>query len=520
MRALLPLLLACSLSYAGPTVRGQRSLSRAVRAAIGDAERVLFVLDATPYTKAEIVEIGIALQKIERTGRFRIAVLGESPSAPQSEAGALTPQLPKLLDEPRRAVSTVRALHKTIANHTKPGTIVYLADWHFEDDQRPEGLLDRLKARKQVFSVVGSEAAFGRGWNDGFAWTGKEEFADRIGKNPWKVQKAPWHGGDTAYNHVPYRFGGPGWQTEFPLRMESPENLMQRLRKGDLERPSMSRFPLPSAFGPYALSRICQETGGRYVLWSWNRAGRSNVTYDYSRCELFAPDLRSRKAIRADIHKRPLARGLDGAWQELATSRSGLVLLSPSLPDGHKTTERSESLMFSWPGKAAHDDFLRRAEKVLRVYDRALKLLDRPIRRTIQPKDAIDRRYLADAHLLQFIVRAQRFAVGEAFELAKTVKDDAWKGEQFPTLQPVPADPQSEIMKQRAEFLKRYTGTPFGEQVRRNRVDTYRIVTREMPNRPATGNLGNSPAFSDRTPRKPTPPAGGSSGGSGPSSGG
>ena len=516
MRALLLLLLSCSLSHAGPTIRGQRSLEPALETAMADAERVLFIVDATPYTKAELEEIGIALQEIERTGSFRIAVLGDAPSTAKRSAGALTPLLPRLLDEPRRHGNTFRALHKTLANYTEPGAVVYLADWHFEDDQRPEGLLAKLRARRQTFSVVGSEAAFGRGWNDGFSWTGQPEFEDRIGKNPWRAGKAPWHGGETAYNHLPHRFGGTGWQTEFPLRMEGGEDLLQRLREGKLKKPSMTRFPLPSAFGPYALTRICHETGGRYVLWSWNRAGRGNIEYDYARCELFAPDLRSRKAIRADIAKRPLARALNAAWEELAGSRSGLVLISPAL----EPTKRSEPILLSWPGKASHDDFLRAAEKALRVYDRTLKILDRPIRKAGQPKDAIDRRYLADAHLLQFIVRAQRFSLGAAFELAKTVKEDAWQGERFPALQPIPADPRSEIMKQRAEHLERYRGTPFGEQVRRNRVDRYKLVTREMPNRPAKGNLGNTPAFSERTPRDPTPPAGGSSGGSGPSSGG
>jgi len=215
MRAL-TLLLFCTLSYAGPTIRGQRSLTSAIQTAVGDAERVTFVIDATPYTRAEIVAIGIAFQEIERTGRFRIAVLGDKPSAPEDTAGKLTPQLPPLLAKSRRPISTFRALHKTLANHTEPGTIVYLADWHFEDDDRPEGLLSRLKARKQTFCVVGSEAAFGRGWTDGFSWTGEEEFADRIGKDPWRTQKAPWHGGETAYNHLPHRFGGVGWQTEFP----------------------------------------------------------------------------------------------------------------------------------------------------------------------------------------------------------------------------------------------------------------------------------------------------------------
>ncbi len=219
-----------------------------------------------------------------------------------------------------------RALHKTLANHTEAGAIVYLADWHFEDDQRPEGLLDRLKARKQTFSVVGSEAAFGRGWNDGFAWTGRGGVRRSHWQEPVEgAGRAPWHGGDTAYNHVPHRFGGPGWQTEFPIRMEGRENLLQRLRKGQLERPSMTALPLPSAFGPYALSRICQQTGGRYVLWSWNRAGRNNVTYDYAlrtvRARIFAVARRSaRTSPSARSPARWMAPGKNSQRRDRASS--------------------------------------------------------------------------------------------------------------------------------------------------------------------------------------------------------
>jgi len=112
-------------------------------------------------------------------------------------------------------------------------------------------------------------------------------------------------------------------------------------------------------------------------------------------------------------------------------------------------------------------------------------------------------------------------SLGEAFALAKTVKDDAWKGEQFPALRRMPLRGENELTKRRDWFLRRYRGTPFGEQARRNRIDIFELVSREMPGRPAKGNPGNTPAFSDRTrPVNPTPPAAGGSGGSGPSSGG
>ncbi|MHC4956392.1 MAG: hypothetical protein ACYTGZ_21330, partial [Planctomycetota bacterium] len=188
---LLWLLLLCTALFgtaasAGPEVRGQRSLSKAIASAVGDDRGAIVIVDATPYIRARIVEIGIALQDLDRAGRFRIAALGEAPSRIEAAPGALTPHLKGLLAKTRRPTSTIRALRKTLAQVREPGAVVYLADWHFEDDAALEPFLSQLKARKQRLSVIGSEAAFGRGWLDGFTWFGEEEDIDRIGKNPWR----------------------------------------------------------------------------------------------------------------------------------------------------------------------------------------------------------------------------------------------------------------------------------------------------------------------------------------------
>ena len=175
MRYLIPTLLLCSISFAGPTLRGQRDLTRALRAALGNADEARFILDATPYVRAQTEQIGIALQSIKREGRFRIAVLGAKPSASQPAPGALTPELPRLLAETNRPLSTFAALRKTLAGYREKGTVIYFADWHFEDDAKPQAVLAQLKARGQRFCVIGSEAAFGRGWLDGYSWTGEEE---------------------------------------------------------------------------------------------------------------------------------------------------------------------------------------------------------------------------------------------------------------------------------------------------------------------------------------------------------
>ncbi len=541
MRYLIPLLLLCSISFAGPTLRRQRDLSRALSAALGDADEALFILDATPYVRAQTAEIGIALQSIEREGRFRIALLGEKPSVSQPTPGALTPELPRLLAETNRPLSTFASLRKTLAGYREKGTVIYFADWHFEDDAKSQAVLAQLKGRGQRFCVIGSEAAFGRGWLDGYSWTGEEENIDRVGKNPWRPQKGkiqkgkiPWHGGETAYNHLPHRWSGVGWETEFSRGLnlvERPEDLHERIKGFKQQDGGLRRYPLPSAFGPYALSRLCAETGGQYVLWSWNRSGRSSVQYDYSRCELFAPDLRARSAIRKDIAKRPLARALNRAWHLIAARDANLVRVTPSLGENNATPQaqrpppRGKSLNFAWPGEPARDDFVRDAERTIDTLDRALKLLDRPIGKAVTQTDAIDRRYLADAHLLQFILQVQRFSLGNAVAVAKKAPDDAWEedSDEFPGLRRTECGPQQgpEIFARRDALLKRYRGTPFGEQIARNKIHVYRVEKIKGLAKPGKGNLGNSPAFS-KTPRptKPTAPAGGSSGGSGPTSGG
>ena len=545
--------LLCSISFAGPTLRGQRDLTRALKAALGDATEALFILDATPYTRGQITEIGIAMQSMQRQGRFRIALLGAKPSASHLAPGALTPELPRLLAETKRPLSTFAALKKTLAGYREKGTIVYFADWHFEDDQKPEGVLAQLKGRGQRFCVIGSEAAFGRGWLDGYSRFGEEEHIDRVGKNPWKAEKGkiPWHGGETAYNHLPHRFSGAGWETEFARgfnRAANPENLLERIKEFKPQEGGLRRYPLPSAFGPYALSRLCAATNGRYVLWSWNRAGRSSVNYDYARCDRFAPDLRARSAIRKDVAKRPLARALNRAWHIIADRQANLARVTPSLgennatPQAQRPAPRGKSLNFAWPGRPARDEFVSHAETTLKYIQRALKVLDRPIRRAVTDTDAIDRRYLADAHLLQHILQVQGFSLSEAIARARKVPDDAWEEDsfEFPGLRRetyIPAGPEPKalnrkladpkageaLLARRKALLQRYRGTPFGEQISRNKVSVYRVETIKGLGKPGDGkgNLGSTPSFSD-TPRptQPTAPSGGSSGGSGPTSGG
>jgi hypothetical protein len=537
VRSLIFVLAVSSLSLAGPTIRGQRDLTQAFRAALGDATNVAVVVDATPYVRAQIVEIGIALQELGRPGRWRLAVLGGRIGPATQASGALTPQLRLALAETRRHKNTSAALRKTLGPIRDAEAVVFLADWHFEDDDRPESLVKLLKGRKLRFSVIGSEAAFTRGWLDGYTWFGEEDQIDRIGKNPWRAEKGkiPWHGGETAYPHLPHRFGGMGWETEFarppsvsPVDAKLPEDLRERLFEMQQAQRGLRRHPLPSAFGPYALSRICDQTGGRYVLWSWNRGGRAQVTYDYSRCELFAPDLRSRATIRKQVAKLPLARALNRAWHMVTDRKADSVRMTPSLgedcatPQAMRPVKRVVQLSTSWLDRGAHTQFLQRAESNLKILDRARKVLAKPIRNAQGNDDPVARRYLADAQLFEFILHKQRFELADALAVAKTVRDDAWKNDQLPGLRRKALQGASHtILARRKKLLDRYRGTPFGEQIRRNKIRAHELTSREKPKgSPEGGNVGAVPAFSERERERPaTPPAGGTSGGSAPSSG-
>lgn len=568
MRIIAVLLLAAAV-HASPVVRRQRTLPGALRAALTPLRGrsrpapVLLVVDATPYTKAAAEVIGNALHDLNADfprGSWRIARLGARPGDPQPAPAALSVALPGILDKPNEDISTLRALRATLRGFRESGgVVVYLADWRFEDDEGLERVVAALRRQRQTLSVVGSEAAFLRGWNDGFSPFGLEEYDDRIGRNAFRTKKRiPWHGGETAYVHVPQRFGGAGWDTLFLRRRRlpslfgpdgprGPEDLRERL--GHMHEKSEGgsfRYPLPSSFGPYGLMRIADATGGRYVLWAWNRSGRATVTYDYTRCDRFAPDLRSRAAILRDVRRRPLARALNRAWHLVADV--DLAEITPSFDDAAAVplelarTGGEMRLNFSWPRREDHQQFLRRVDRVLDATDRALHVLDHAIHAAGEPDDPVDRRYLADAHLFHHVLLVQRFSLGEARTLAKEVDKDAWDGKDAPGLSRVTWIPETpvdgkpamahdrhrdkalgkRVLEERGRLLVRYRGTPFGEQARRNRVCTWEPArVAKMTSKP--GGMGETPAFSDRddpppTQPPPTPP-GGSSGG-GPTSGG
>jgi hypothetical protein len=444
-----------------------------------------------------------------------------------------------------------------LRTHPGGGAVVYLADWRFEDHEALEGLVGACKRARVRFSVVGSEAAFGRPWNDGF----DPDLPDLIGHDAFETRKrgVPFHTGDTAYPHAPWTWG-LRWTTAFRSERrrrthaarrarkyahergrkkpgpDEDEDLAARVDKVDDDAMERYSFPLPSSFGPYALMRLCAETGGKYVLWSWNPDGRSDVTYDFGRCNLFPPDLRSRDDILRDARKRPAARALASAWNEIANRDVQVARITPPLTRNAAAAMAMDrargrgGLSYRWRDEYEWKIFLKRAPRTLEALDRAIGLLGRALK---QPRtDAVDRRYHADADLMRHVLIVLRFQLGEALAEARKLPPTAWRDEDlYPGLDPVLYlddgpdvvphvvqlhDPLggATVAKDRARMLSAYRGTPFGEQIERNPVYTYKLdwrpVGRGKPTR-------RTPAESE-TPR-PTTPGGGSRGG-GPTTGG
>ncbi|MCC6475245.1 MAG: hypothetical protein IT514_16040, partial [Burkholderiales bacterium] len=390
------------------------------------------------------------------------------------------------------------------------GRVVYLADWRFEDDGGVEPIVALLRSREQSLSVVGSEAAFSRAWNDGLD-PASRVVAERggdpaIGRNPFgrAERDAPWHGGDTAWPAHPAYWNGQPWRSDFAPRMPPPhvEDLRERLGV-PLPPPDATRpHPLPSSFGPWALQRACGVTGGRYVLWSWNPLGRSDVTYDYSRCDLLAPDLRSRAEIRADVPRRPLTRAIVQAWNAVAGGRLRLAGVSPPLSETCEALEMTHlygdvSTGLAWGNLAQLRAYLRAAPAALRAVDDAADLLTRAIDGLPDPPDEADLRTLAEAQLFRHVLLVQRFSLGEALEVAKAIPEGWFRNDgSWVALRPVvwidegadaaqpgetsahagAAERGRRVAADRAAMLRRYAGTPFGETVARNRVYVWEPV--------------------------------------------
>ncbi|MEN8151490.1 MAG: hypothetical protein ABFS86_16860 [Planctomycetota bacterium] len=564
-------------------VRGRTDLVGLLRDATRDAWRegrepraVAIVVDVTPFTQLAAPQIRTALEKIGEEhlnlgGEWAIGALGRPMRKSVRHPSALVHQVSAVLESETRERLVFRALRRSLANFRDPGVVVYLADWRLEDDIGLEGFITELQRRKQSLSVIGTEGCFTRGWNEAFFPRHKADAAQKyepgIGRHPFgrPDPEEPWHCGDTAWPHVPWHFRVPHFHTVFTTghgrsgteeepfldreEYAKPELLEARLRQvtGDVEGLG---YPLASSFGPWPLMRACAQTGGKYFIFSFNPYGRTDVQYDFARCNHFAPDLRSRKEIFADARRRPLARGLMKAWEMLGNRKFEIAAITaPLTPTGSPLpmveVNALHCMSCAWCKKEQHTHFLRVARENRENLVQVARVLDAALAAP-RKADAVDRRYRADAEYLRHIVAIYRFEIGEAIAAAETVTPADWDDDRtFPGIVPKVwirsgSDPDQvktaddlgaqrgdagrEIAELRRAFLRRYGGTPFGELVGRNHVATWvlaRYIRVEEDDGPYGPMSGGTPSESG-TNRAPSPPprtGPGSSSGGGATSG-
>ena len=280
----------------------------------------------------------------ERT-TWRIAGLGERFGEAESDPHGLTRQFDRAFEMESPLTHTLKSLRKTIQSFpASGGVLVYLADWRLEDEIELESLIKDIQRRGHCFNVLGGEACFGRPWNDGFYPPGGARdprggnYDAYVGRAPFEIDtRRPYHAGDSAWPHLPFYFSGAWWTTKFPgtrqviikkddYGREEVEGLQEDIRErhpeGEITWASENySFPMPSTYGPYPLMRAAAVSGGRYVLWSWNPGGRSDVVLNFQRCDLYPASLASRSVQAKQARRDPLARGLLEAWNLVADNR-------------------------------------------------------------------------------------------------------------------------------------------------------------------------------------------------------
>lgn len=530
-------------------VRRQASLDDAFRLALGRAEGlsatsgVLVVADPTDGLRAAVPAISTALAALSATpGRpaiWQAAVLGRGPSAPIDDPAGLGARLGAALATAKRPTlgpDTLSALRASIGRAKGAGgLVVYLAHARFEDAVDLEGFVEELRKARRTLCVIGPEAAFERAWKDVLPTTqeildnpGRRTFPD-VGTNPFPPEdpKAPWRGGDTAYPPIPYLFTVTSrWDTAF----------------GPPGGPSVA---VPSGYGPYGLMRACGLTGGAYILWGWTAGAGTSFRFDYARCNLFPPDLRARAAILDDVRRRPLAFALLRAWDALALAGVADHTAPIQGTAGRPMAEvRGLDFWLSGVFESARDrdESVASARSSLGELDGVLIALTEAIRGAGDPKDDVDRRYRADADLLQQALEAIRFRTHEYILWSSSLPAKAWrvKRSKSPYVEDEiwiegaddvvdvrprpgvvvqsPADAER-LMASRRAFLERYRGTPFGAIVAKNDVYTWKVDTIDLT---LTGPVGDDRPSSGRgaSGAPAAPPAGsGSTGTPGPTTG-
>ncbi len=526
------------------TLRGSTQLDVALKRAVASSFQnakhpgsATFVVDVTPYMRESAAQIEEAFRALKTEfgveGDWRLARLGEKAGPRRSDPTALAADLAHAFEcDDLVRLNTFRSLRASLVGVPGPGTVVYLADWNAEDESELEPFIADLKKRGLRLHVVGAEGCFGRAWIDGLFPPDRGAlrsdntyrlYDEGVGRAPFGPfsPDAPLRSGDTAWTHLPFYWNGAYWCTTFAVQLATlppkkkddygrkerrggeagdAEDLRERTAEVSATALQTYWYPLPSSFGPYALSRAAAETGGRYVLWSWNRTGRTTLLYDDVRCDLFAPDLRDRETIRADAMKRPLPRAIIKAWWEIANRDVMVARATPPLSSQGKPQETQEPppdafLAYGWSTPADRTMMIARARVAIPALDRAIAVLDAALKTSGASSDPVDRRYAADADLLRHTLLVHRFTIGEALIVAENdVPADAWKD---PKLQPglspsiavlggdTPATavipdgapirnrPLCErVRDDRRRVLEKYAGTPFGALVGKNRVST------------------------------------------------
>lgn len=588
-------------------IRGKKTLEIAIRAAMptaapgSPAPVVALVVDVTPNVvkRGEVLRSTLARLRDDAgfARELRVTSIGKSLGASAKSPEEFHRSVAAVLKKETPVVNTMLELRKSLAALREPAVAVYVCDWRFEDDFQVEALAGELADRKIVLSVVGTEAAFGRAWTDGSVGPGDRlsgrtpvtgDYFPGIGRSPFgkPVADAPWHGGDSAYPALPYRFSEFLWMTEFqkPSRSsslvsppgeargamddseppepegdegkgdpfggepESPEDLGARLGLPSLaELADASRtYPIPSGFGPYGLMRLCAVTGGRYVLWSWNPGGRARVTYDYGRCDLFGPDLRSRERILPEVPTDPLAAATLAAWHALLPA-DGIVDQTPPLEKDGKTARAIDDVRvgsdFRWTWDHLSDwKLLRKAvARSLPHVTAARQLLETALGAAKEAESDVARRRQADARLLLFTTQVLEFELQELDLATRDVKPDLWRTTPRGKIPgagsrdfirgkanvldelgighaagvddaALDAGAGERIRRLRKEHLERFRGTPFAAQVELADISTYRVVEYEVGKPPSRGG---GPSESGGGKPGPTPPPGAASGGGG-----
>lgn len=306
--------------------------------------------------------------------------------------------------------------------------------------------------------------------------------------------------------------------------------------------------PLPSSFGPYGLMRAAGMSGGRYVLYSFASGGQKTVEYDYARCNLFAPDLRSRKQIRKDILDHPHAAAVLETWNDLAAVGGALVDINPPL-DARAKPQRIDKfsggtfISFIWDHKSEYDAFRKIVKLVLPVLEKIQTRLDEVLAEPGNASTPAARRHEADALLLQHAIQKTRFELEEGLAALPPLTKKDWKKDKRPGLigrdwiqpgrephmiildaeqEPADLDAGVRLFLQRRSLLRRLRGTPWGEQIALNGVEVSRPDWWEKIDHATFRDDRKRSRSKDKDKEKKpsTPSRGSSGGGGGPTTGG